>query len=165
LSKALQDQKLSDELIVPNQGKDISFFYDPTKERLKEPFTSYRATLKSYAEIFRMRATPTMRSQIRSERSDNATINLQTSNQSLQPTASHACQMKLTNNNYIISIGTKNFTERYYRDKAGWLKVSARSRTFRMTAEQVLNHVLPAVAGIKPNLTIKVEHHDANLSH
>jgi hypothetical protein len=30
--------------------------------------------------------------------------------------------MKLTNNNYIISIGTKNFTERYYRDKAGWLK-------------------------------------------
>ena len=71
--------------------------------------------------------------------------------------------MKLTNNNYIISIGTKNFTERYYRDKAGWLKISARSRTFRMTAEQVLNHVLPAVAGIKPNLTIKVEHRDANV--
>ena len=66
--------------------------------------------------------------------------------------------MKLTNNSYTISIGTKNFTERYYRDKAGWLKVSARGRTFRMTAEQVLNHVLPAVAGIKPNLTIKVEH-------
>ena len=66
--------------------------------------------------------------------------------------------MKLTNDNYIILIGTKKFTERYYRDKAGWLKVSARGRTFRMTAEQVLNHVLPAVAGIKPNLTIKVEH-------
>jgi hypothetical protein len=30
-----------------------------------------------------------------------------------------------------------------------------------MTAEQALNHVLPAVAGIKPNLTIKVEHHNA----
>jgi len=29
-----------------------------------------------------------------------------------------------------------------------------------MTAEQVLNHVLPALAGIKPGLTIKVEHHD-----
>ena len=66
--------------------------------------------------------------------------------------------MKLTNNSYTISIGTKNFTERYYRDKAGWLKVSARGRTFRMTAEQILNHVLPAVAGVKPNLTIKVEH-------
>jgi hypothetical protein len=68
--------------------------------------------------------------------------------------------MKLTNDSYVILIGTKNFTERYYRDKTGWLKVSARGRTFRMTAEQVLNHVLPALAGIKPNLTIKVEHHD-----
>jgi len=72
--------------------------------------------------------------------------------------------MKLTNNNYTISIGTKNFTERYYRDKEGWLKVSARGRTFRMTAERLLNHVLPAVAGVKPNLTINVEHRDATLS-
>jgi hypothetical protein len=66
--------------------------------------------------------------------------------------------MNLTNNSYLILIGTKNFTERYYRDKTGWLKVSARGRTFRMTPEQVLNHVLPAFAGVKPNLTIKVEH-------
>jgi len=71
--------------------------------------------------------------------------------------------MKLTNNNYIILIGTKNFTVHYYRDKAGWLKISARGRTFRMTAEQVLNHILPAVVGAKPNLTIKVEHRDANV--
>ena len=71
--------------------------------------------------------------------------------------------MKLTNDSYTILIGTKNFTERHYRDKAGWLKVSARGRTFQMTAEQVLNHVLPAIAGIKPNLTIKVEHRDANV--
>ena len=69
--------------------------------------------------------------------------------------------MKLTNESYVILIGTKNFTERYYRDKTGWLKVSARGRTFRMTAEQVLNHLLPALAGIKRNLTIKVEHHDS----
>jgi hypothetical protein len=68
--------------------------------------------------------------------------------------------MKLTNDSYVISIGTRNFTERYWRDQSGWLKVSARGRTFRMTAEQVLNHLLPALAGIKPNLTIKVEHHD-----
>ena len=69
--------------------------------------------------------------------------------------------MKLTNDSYLISIGTRNFTERYYRDKTGWLKVSARGRTFRMTAEQVLNHVLPAVAGVKPNVRIKVEHHES----
>jgi hypothetical protein len=68
--------------------------------------------------------------------------------------------MKLTNDSYLISIGTKNFTERYYRDKIGWLKVSARGRKFRMTAEQVLNHVLPAIAGLKPSVTIKVEHRE-----
>jgi len=68
--------------------------------------------------------------------------------------------MNLANDSYIILIGTKNFTERYYRDKTGWLKVSSRGRTFRMTAEQVLNHVLPAIAGIKRNVTIKVEHND-----
>jgi hypothetical protein len=66
--------------------------------------------------------------------------------------------MNLTNENYIILIGAKNFTERYYRDQKGWLKVSARGRKFRMTAEQVLNHLLPAAAGLKPNLTFKVEH-------
>jgi hypothetical protein len=66
--------------------------------------------------------------------------------------------MRLTNDSYIISIGTKNFTERYYRDERGWLKVSACGKTFRMTAEQVLNHLLPAVAGIKSNLTVKVKH-------
>src|SRR5438034_2148890 len=66
--------------------------------------------------------------------------------------------MNLTNNSYIILIGTRTWTERYYRDQSGWLKVSARGRKFRMTAEQVLNHLLPALAGIKPNLTLKVEH-------
>ncbi len=68
--------------------------------------------------------------------------------------------MKLTNDSYTIFLGTKNFTERYYRDKSGWLKVSAKGRKFRMTAEQVLNHLLPALAGVKLNLLIRVEHHD-----
>ena len=66
--------------------------------------------------------------------------------------------MRLTNDCYVILIATKRSTERYYRDRDGWLKVSARGRTFRMTAEQVLNHLLPAVAGLKPSATIKVEH-------
>jgi len=66
--------------------------------------------------------------------------------------------MKLTNDSYVILLGTKNFTERYYRDRTGWLKVSARGRKFRMTAEQVLNHLLPALAGVKPNLILRVKH-------
>ena len=68
--------------------------------------------------------------------------------------------MKLTNDNYIIVINTKSSTERYLRDANGWLKVSSRGRKFRATAEQVLNHVLPVLAGLKPSLSIKVNYQD-----
>lgn len=67
--------------------------------------------------------------------------------------------MNLKNESYVIFISTKNFTEKYYKDKKGWLKISATGREFRMTAEQVLNHLLPAIADIKPNVILKVEHH------
>ena len=66
--------------------------------------------------------------------------------------------MKLTNDSYIISIGTKNFTEKYFRDKDGWVKISAKGNKFRMTAEQLLNHLLPAIAGIKRGLIWKVKY-------
>lgn len=66
--------------------------------------------------------------------------------------------MDMTNDGYVISISTRNTTERYYRDGDGWVKESSRGRLFRATAEQVLNHVLPALAGVKPGLSIKVEH-------
>lgn len=68
--------------------------------------------------------------------------------------------MNLKNESYVIVISTKNASERYYRDQDGWVKESTRGRLFRATAEQVLNHVLPAVAGVKPNVSIRVEHHD-----
>ena len=66
--------------------------------------------------------------------------------------------MKFTNDSYIISMGTKNFAEKYFRDEDGWVKISASGRKFRMTAEQLLNHLLPAIAGVKPNLTWCVEY-------
>ena len=72
--------------------------------------------------------------------------------------------MSLKNDSYIIYIGTKNFTEKYCKDKAGWLKISAQGNKFRMTAEQVLNHLLPAFAGIKPNLIVRVEHKNQSKS-
>jgi len=72
--------------------------------------------------------------------------------------------MNLTNQSYVIWLTTKGFAERYYRDQDGWLKVSARGRVFRMTAEQVLNHLLPALAGVKPGLTVAVEHHQPRIS-
>lgn len=68
--------------------------------------------------------------------------------------------MDLTNKSYVVLISSKNWTERYYRDEKGWMKVSVRGRKFRATAEQVLNHLLPALAGIKPGLAVTVEHRE-----
>jgi hypothetical protein len=69
--------------------------------------------------------------------------------------------MKLTNDSYTITMGTDNFTETYFKDKKGWVKSSAKGNKFRMTAEQVLNHLLPAIAGIKPNVILKVKHQES----
>ena len=66
--------------------------------------------------------------------------------------------MKLTNDSYIITISTKNFTEKYFRDEDGWVKVSAKGNKFRMTAEQLLNHLLPAISDVKSGLNWKVEY-------
>lgn len=66
--------------------------------------------------------------------------------------------VKLTNDSYVITMGTKNFTETYYKNKDGWVKISAKGNTFHMSAEQLLNHLLPALAGVKPGLVVKVEH-------
>ena len=69
--------------------------------------------------------------------------------------------MKMTNDSYCVVFQGKRTTERYYRDKTGWLKVSARGRVFRMTAEQVLNHLLPALAfSDRFGLTVTVEHYE-----
>jgi hypothetical protein len=68
--------------------------------------------------------------------------------------------MNLTNETYLIKIRGKNSTEFYYKDKDGWCKVSMRGQKFKATPEQILNHVLPAIAGIKPDVTIEVEHYD-----
>ena len=66
--------------------------------------------------------------------------------------------MNLKNESYVVLIGTKNFTEKYYKDEKGWVKISAKGNKFRMTPEQVLNHLLPAIAGVKPDIILKVEH-------
>jgi hypothetical protein len=68
--------------------------------------------------------------------------------------------MTLTNDTYLILLKTKSGAEKYFRDKKGWLKVSLRGRKFRATAEQVLNHLLPALAGLKANVTIEVKHRE-----
>lgn len=69
--------------------------------------------------------------------------------------------MTKTNDSYCVVLRGRRIVERYYRDKSGWLKVSNRGRVFRMTAEQVLNHVLPALAfGDTLGLKVTVEHYE-----
>lgn len=55
-------------------------------------------------------------------------------------------------------MGTKNFTETYYKEKDSWVKMSAKGNKFKMTADQVLNHLLPAIAEVKTGLIWKVEY-------
>ena len=69
--------------------------------------------------------------------------------------------MKKTNDTYHVVFRGRNIVEHYYRDPGGWVKVSNRGRRFRMSAEQVLNHLLPALAsGDALGLTVTVEHHE-----
>ncbi|HSN02331.1 MAG TPA: hypothetical protein VLS91_02495 [Acidimicrobiales bacterium] len=66
--------------------------------------------------------------------------------------------MKMSNDTYCVTFTGPHTQERYYRDARGWLKVSSRGRVFRMTAEQVLNHLLPALSLDRRGLTVRVEH-------
>lgn len=68
--------------------------------------------------------------------------------------------MKKTNDTYCVVFRGERIVERYYRDKSGWLKVSNRGRIFRMTAEQVLNHLLPALAFGELGVEVTVEHYE-----
>jgi hypothetical protein len=66
--------------------------------------------------------------------------------------------MDLTNDRYVVRLHGKAWTERYARDARGWVKTSARRKRFRATAEQVLNHLLPALAGVKPGVRVEVRY-------
>jgi hypothetical protein len=44
-------QKLSDELIVPNLGQDISFFYDPATKKLRKQFEIYPKALEARVDF------------------------------------------------------------------------------------------------------------------
>jgi hypothetical protein len=68
--------------------------------------------------------------------------------------------VKVTNDTYCVVFEGKRTRELYYRDEDGWLKISSRGNAFRATAEQVLNHLLPALSfGDRLGLTVTVEHY------
>ena len=51
LQRMARYQKLSDELIVPNLGQDISFFYDPATKKLQKQFEIYPQALQARVDF------------------------------------------------------------------------------------------------------------------
>jgi len=51
LARMARYQKLSDELIVPNLDKDISFFYDPATKKLRRQFEIYPEALEETVKL------------------------------------------------------------------------------------------------------------------
>jgi hypothetical protein len=73
LQRMARYQKLSDDLIVPNLGQDISFFYEPATKRLRRQFEIYPQALEArvdFAHELERTHTELLR-QIRAERQRN----------------------------------------------------------------------------------------------
>ena len=73
LARMARYQKLSDELIVPNLDKDISFFYDPATKKLRKQFEIYPEALEDTVKLANdlERTHTELLKQIRAERQRN----------------------------------------------------------------------------------------------
>jgi hypothetical protein len=57
----------------------------------------------------------------------------------------------MKNTECVIHITTKNGSRQTFRRKGkGWIQKSAAGKIYPMTAEQVLSHILPPLAGKSP---------------
>jgi len=72
--------------------------------------------------------------------------------------------MRLTNDCYLVTLEFGSGVEHYYRDGERWTKLTTRGRRMPASAEQVMNHLLPALAGVKPGIEVTVHHRDVNES-
>ena len=70
--------------------------------------------------------------------------------------------MRLTNDCYLVTLLFNSGVEHYFRDGDAWTKLTARGRRMPASAEQVMNHLLPALAGVKPGIDVVVEHRDVS---
>ena len=68
--------------------------------------------------------------------------------------------MTLRNTEYRISFSSKEGRFYYYfvKDHTGWYQMTSAGNRHKATAEQVLNHILPALAQVKPSLKVNVEY-------
>jgi hypothetical protein len=70
--------------------------------------------------------------------------------------------MRLTNDCYLVTLEFNSGVEHYFRDGDRWTKLTTRGRRMPATAEQVMNHLLPALAGVKAGIEVRVRHRDVN---
>ncbi len=68
--------------------------------------------------------------------------------------------MTLRNTEYRITFSSKAGRFYYYfaKDGSGWHQITAEGNRHKATAEQVLNHILPALAKVKPGVKVTVEY-------
>lgn len=68
--------------------------------------------------------------------------------------------MTLRNTEYRISFRSTRGGFYYYfaKDGRGWYQITAAGNRHKATAEQVLNHLLPALANVKRSVTVTVEY-------
>lgn len=68
--------------------------------------------------------------------------------------------MTLRNSEYRITFSSATGRFYYYfeKDGDGWYQVTSPGNRHGATAEQVLNHMLPALANVKRNLRVTVDY-------
>ncbi len=63
----------------------------------------------------------------------------------------------MRNSDYMIRIATKSGrTWRHVKDGESWKRTGPNGRVYRMSADQLLSHLLPPLAGDQPGLTVSV---------
>jgi len=65
--------------------------------------------------------------------------------------------MTLRNTEYRITFRSEASRLYYYfaKDGSGWYQITAAGNRHEATAEQVLNHILPALAEVEPGVRLK----------
>ncbi len=63
----------------------------------------------------------------------------------------------MKNTDYVIDITTKHGrTWSHVKEDNGWTRTGPNGRVHRLTAERLLSHLLPPLAGDQPSLRVKV---------
>ncbi len=64
----------------------------------------------------------------------------------------------MKNTDYVIHITTKHgSTWSHVQENNGWTRTGPNGRIHQLSAEQLLSHLLPPLAGDQPGLTVRVE--------